>query len=279
MKHVVLLDPGLVLPEMNPDPRVLALFWLRLSEWTLDGRARLGSRSYSGLTHMYAEIDNVEYVPTSLKRTVHSSIGKILSKPPIQHDCIDRNARFTAEYLPDHSRQTLLDDLIGSFQSLPIVLGSDPSFWDSAPARVGCIPAPPASVVVHFAPGLPTAEERLTTMKEWFSARKIVIVGGQVDRNIQQSLVDEVGVDSTKLSWIPSEYNKKASNIPAVIKGLDPGHSIVICIMGKVGHATSGSVETSCRKNGHPYRFVEHASSLRELLEKLFDEESSPGES
>lgn len=274
MKQVVLLDPGLVLPQKDPNPQFLATFWLRFSEWIGDDRSCLGARSYSRLSSMYGELENPEYVPAPLRRTVHSAIGKILSKPPLQHDVTDGAAKLTADYLYHHTQQTLVDDLVGSSLYETVVLGSHQSFWDSTPTTVGCIPAPPEAVIVHFEPGLPTADERLEAMRRWFSGRKVVIVGGQVDRHIQQALITDVGLDRTKLVWIPSEYNKKAANIPSVIAGLDPDRSIVICITGKVGHATSGSVEVACKKVGIKYNFVEHASSINDLLERLFDSKS-----
>lgn len=269
MNQVVLLDPGLVIPRKNPSPQALALFWLKFSEWIGDGRTRLGARSYASLSLMYGELDDPGFVPPPLKRDVHSTIGKILSRPPLQHNVEDGTVQLTAHYLSEHTRQTLLDDLVGSSLSREVVLGSDIALWGAPPTTIGCIPAPPEAVTVHFEPNLPTAKERLLTRKQWFVGRKVVIVGGQVDRYIQQSLVDEVGVDSSKLVWIPSEYNKKAANIPAVIAGLDPGSSIVICITGKVGHATSGSVEAACKKNRLVYNYVEHASSIAEKLETL----------
>lgn len=269
MNQVVLLDPGLVIPQKDPSPQTLAVFWLRFSEWIGDGRTRLGARAYASLSLMYGELDDPGYVPPPLKRDVHSTIGKMLSRPPLQHIIEDGDVQLTAHYLSEHTRQTLLDDLVGSSLSHEVVLGSDKALWGAPPSTIGCIPAPPVAVTVHFEPGLPTAEERLQARTQWFVGRKVVIVGGQVDRHIQQALIDEVGVDRSKLVWIPSEYNKKAANIPAVIAGLDPTSSIVICITGKVGHATSGSVEAACKKNRLAYNYVEHASSIAEKLEAL----------
>ena len=271
MKQVVLLDPGLVLPQKDSNPQAQAVFWLRFAEWIGDDRTRLGARSYSRLSSMYGALENPEYVPAPLRRSVHSTVGKILSKPPLQHDVADEAAELTVDYLSAHSQQTLVDDLVGTSLQQSVVLGSHPSFWYSTPETVGCIPAPPDAVTVHFEPGLPTAEERLEVMRRWFAGRKVVIVGGQVDRHIRQALVNEVGLDDAKLVWIPSEYNKKAANIPSVIAGLNPDYSIVVCITGKVGHVTSGSVEIACKKAGIEYNYVEHASSISELLGRLFD--------
>ncbi|WP_161958269.1 hypothetical protein [Arthrobacter sp. H-02-3] len=153
-------------------------------------------------------------------------------------------------------------------------MGTDSTFWESDVVEIGCAPPPPGSIALHFRPGLPTPQERREVMAKWFASRKILAVGGQADRHIKQSIFDNLGVSPDNFSWISSEYNKKASNVGSVIKGLQAGSSIVVCITGKVGHSTSRSVEVACRKGSIAYNYVEFASGLQDLLEEIFETQS-----
>jgi hypothetical protein len=222
-----------------------------------------------------AELHKAEYVPTPLRKMVHSTVGKILSKGPLTHATVDCRSTLTSRYLGgDIDGRALIDDLVGTAENSQVVLGTDSGFWEPSVVEIGCTPPPPGRIALHFSPGLPTPQERRAARAKWFADRKILVVGGQVDRHIKQNLLETLGVSPNNFSWIPSEYNKKASNIGSVIKGLQTDSSIVICITGKVGHSTSRSVEVACRKGSIAYNYVEFASGLGDLLEEIFESQT-----
>lgn len=262
MTTTVLLDPAVAFEAV--DETSLG----RLLAWTADKRVRLGARAWNRLAEDYA--NDALAAPTSLMKIAHQGVGTLLSRTPIEHDVSGSKAGTSPAYcgLPP-SLALLVDDLAGaSAADDTIVLGTGRELWDSELTTVSCVPPPPAELVVHLQPNLPTPEERKQKLAQYFEGRRVLIVGGQVETNVVLAMAAELGIPAEKVEWIPSEKNKRARNLKATIGGLPP-KAIVVCIVGKVGHDVSGDVEKYSSRDGITLRAPRFASHVVDDLRKL----------
>lgn len=271
----VLLDPGLVVPDRNRDAAEVAQFWNRFMSWVLDGRAIVGERTHGALLESMGMVHDPAVLPMPLRRDVHRALNKLLAREPLRHSTLGSASVFDVAYVgPTYHQQLLMDDVVGAGNADNLVLGSHSDFWSSAASAVKCLPPPPAELILHLGPGLPTEDEEVLRRATWFTGKRILIVGGQVDLRLKDSLVAELGINVKDFRWIESERHKKASNLPAIVRGCDSDH-IVICITGKVGHDVSGILQSECDKRGISYRYVEYASELRAFLHQVCDRAAS----
>lgn len=260
----VLLDPSLVL-ALNG-----AQDWSRLSDWLSDRRVGLGASAWQALYERFYQ-GQLE-VPSPMRKTVNQGISALLAREPLVVGIDSGECRLSAPYLgSEEATGHLLHDLSAVGDDASFALGTDLSFWGAEINSVGLIPPPPHAISAHFSPGMPSDEERRAARERWFSARRVLIVGGQVEQRIIASLFQEVGLDASRFTWVPSERRKKASNIDALIGGLT-ADAVVICIVGKVGHDVSGKMAMACKRNDLKLHQVESSSHLHGYLSVLAED-------
>ncbi|GGD89632.1 hypothetical protein [Microbacterium murale] len=240
MTTVVVLDPGIVFGAVDE------IGLSRLQEWTKDRRVRLGARTWDRLAEAYAT--GVLGTPQSLRRIAHRTFGDLLTRQPLEHSELHVNVELSSSYQGESAhRELLIDDLVGVGLSTPgSVLGTVDAFWGESFTAIGCVPPPPTDLAVHFGPNLPTPHELRDRRAAWFSGRRLLIVGGQVDEGITNAIGASFDVPPGDVRWIPSEKNKRARNLKSVIQGL-PSNAVVVCVVGKVGHDVSGEVKDYTR--------------------------------
>lgn len=236
MTSTIVLDPGVVLGAK--DEAGLAL----LQEWTKDDRVRLGEATWSELAEYYA--DGSPGLSKDLIRISHRTFGNLLTREPIRHIHPGTTAALSVQYngRADHERMIAADLLAAHSADADSAFGTHHTLWHSALAKISCDPPPPSDIPVHLEPGLPTEEDKRRSQKEKFAGRRVLIVGGQIDAVVIAELEYELGVTSGNVRWVPSEKNKRARNLKSIIRGL-PAGSVVVCVVGKVGHDVSGEVE------------------------------------
>jgi hypothetical protein len=236
LTSIVLLDPGVVLGAVSD--RGLR----RLQEWADDTRVRLGERTWNQLADFYN--GGAPGLPQELVRISHRTFGDLLTRDPVLHHAVSDATTLSETYLGqvEHG-EMIAADLRGAHEArLEAALGTNQDFWDGTPATISCVPPPPDNITIHLEPNLPTAEEVRASYVEWFSGRRILIVGGQIDEHVKGLIEVDLGVPVEAVRWIPSEKNKRARNLKSVIRGL-PSNAIVVCVVGKVGHDVSGEVK------------------------------------
>lgn len=262
MKHALLLDPGIALPE-----RGNASSWALFFDWVSDGRVRLGRRLWLTLAEVYGS--NQLEPPRGLGQLVHKAVGDVLSRGPLEHSVVDSVAELSPTYVgAEFHRQILVDDIVGACDLGVVALATTPAFWPDGTTDVTCTPAPPTNFPLHFQPNLPTAEQAREGYADWFAGRRILIVGGQVDEPIIEALNSSLGIQSSSVTWLASERHKKATNLKAVIDGMIKA-DFVICVVGKVGHDVSGQMKIHCDRNSFTLHTVRFASHIRGYLEGL----------
>lgn len=236
MTSSVLLDPSIVFEAVDE------VGLNRLQDWTKDRRVRLGSRTWSHLVETYSA--GTLSLPKPLARIAHRTFGDLLARPPLEHTEVGVQAELSVTYSGDPGhRGILVDDLVGVGASTPgSVLGTVDVLWSESFTAIGCVPPPPIDVPVHFEPNLPSLQDIRERRASWFSGRRLLIVGGQIDAGVIRALNDWFAVPTADVRWLPSEKSKRARNLKSVIQGL-PGNAIVICVVGKVGHDVSGEVK------------------------------------
>jgi hypothetical protein len=265
MTHVILLDPGLVIPQTTA-PQELSAFWDRLLQWCDDRRAVLGSKLWGSVAALYAagEIPS----PPGLGQITHRTVGDLLSRQPPEHQADDEQCGIEPEYSGAQShRQLLITDLLGTAGLDGRALGSHEQFWPADAALLEVIVGATVALV-NLTPNSPSPEDRLREYAAWFDGKSIVIVGGQVDHHVLAALGQELAINLKRVQWIPSEYNKKATNLKAVIGGLDV-EDIVICVAGKVGHDVSGQMESACKTQKVTLHKVRSSSNILQYLDEL----------
>lgn len=268
MTATVLLDPAIALEAK--DEQSLS----RLLTWTADHRVKLGTRAWNHLADIYStgSLD----VPRVLAKMAHEGIGTLLSRSPIKHSVRESTAIAAPKYHGAKLTHSLLvDDLVGtSVLEGELFLGTHESLWAEKPSTVACVPPPPADVGVHLEPNLPSLEERRTATARHFKDRRILIVGGQIELRVVEAMSEQLGIPAGHINWMASEKNKRARNLKATINGLPKG-SIVVCVVGKVGHDVSGDVEKHSNRDGITLREPRFASHIVDDLIALSDEAAS----
>lgn len=271
MTTTVLLDPAIVL-EAKDEPSLS-----RLLTWTADHRVKLGIRAWNHLADLYSNgsLD----VPRVLAKMAHEGIGTLLSRSPIKHSVHESTATAAPAYHGAKLTHTLLvDDLVGtSARDGELFLGTHESLWAETPTTVACVPPPPTDVAVHLEPNLPSLEERRAATALYFKDRRILIVGGQIEIRVVEAMTEQLGIPADRINWIASEKNKRARNLKATIGGL-PKRSIVVCVVGKVGHDVSGDVEKHSNRDGITLRVPRFASQIVDDLITLSDKAASTDE-
>lgn len=232
----VLLDPSIVFEAVDE------VGLNRLQDWTMDRRVRLGARTWFQLVDVYSA--GTTNIPKYLARIARRTFGDLLARPPLEHSEAGVQAELSVAYRGEaRHRDILVDDLVGVGASSPgSVLGTVDILWNDPFTTIACVPPPPNDFPVHFEPNLPSYQDLRDRRAAWFSGRRVLIVGGQVDAGVIRALSEHLSLATDDVRWLPSEKGKRARNLKNVIQGL-PSTSVVVCIVGKVGHDVSGEVK------------------------------------
>ena len=261
----VLLDPGLVVPAEDIDPMALPDFWTQLVEWQADSRFVLGPRTYDALTSFYVNAVCVgpdQWVPRGMSTSIHGAIGRLLGRSPVAHSTMNRPAELTPVYVGSTALASILVDDLCTCEDAQMILGSNESHWATVPDYVEAFPPPPGRVTVILTPCLPTQEDVRASMHTRFRDTSLVIVGGQADQRLLTALNTELGIPSERIEWIPSEKNKPPRNLAAVIRGAALRAALVVCVTGKIGHASSNKLRDECASSGIVPLLVETATLI-----------------
>jgi hypothetical protein len=268
----ILLDPAVAIPSSSAVD--LADFWTEFVEWQQDKRSRFGIHTYELFqefcsTRLYADSS---LVPAPLRASVHRSVAVLMGRAPVGEVWVDTGSTLSRVHRGEPQLTAALRrDLHASASTLGLVVGSRAHLWDGILDEVGCLPPPPAGVRVHLEPGLPTPAETAVKIKSFFDGVKLLIVGGQIEPRTRAALSQEFGIPESQIEWVPSEYNKKPNNLPAMVNGAAITGALVFCITGKVGHSTSGLIEKECSRRGVKYVPTESSASVRQALLEMFD--------
>lgn len=271
MKTRVLLDPGLIMGISGFDE------WLELSEWLEDKRVGLGPASWSSVHSAFHQKQILP--PSALRKPMRESIARLLSRGPLYEDVPGSRQKTSSPYAGSQLHEEhLVKDLASVGSDENVFLGTRSDLWADTITSISLVPPPPNDLQVHCKPHLPSREEVLAAAEKWFLGKRILVIGGQVENRIINALVDDVGVDRASFEWVPSERNKRATNIDAKIKHL-PDDAIVVCLTGKVGHSVSNKMSAACGRASLTLHCVETASHLSGLLKALYAEDSASQDS
>ncbi len=262
MTVTVLLDPALVLEAEDESGLETLLGWVG------DRRVRLGMRAWQRVAEVYAT--NALALPSALMTLAHRAICDLLSRSPIESRLSDTEKAFSVGYRGQSATYDLLQGDIAGLGEIDdtLALGTHSQFWESDLTSLSCVPPPPADVRVHLEPNMPTPAEIRQRSATFFAGRRMVIIGGQKDTYVIHAMNEHLGVEEELVRWIPSEKNKRARNLKDMIRGL-PGNSIVICIVGKVGHDVSGEVKDNASRKGIILLEPRFASQIVDGLSEL----------
>ncbi|WP_411700606.1 hypothetical protein [Conyzicola sp.] len=271
--RTIVFDPGLALSTFS-SPVEQSRFWVRFVEWERDERVAMGSETHGAVSHFYATrvCSSGSSVPAGMSKGVHRAMKALLSRPPLKNADSFRERTLDVKYLGKDANATILAIDIGAMQhASELHLAIAAECWPAGVTVGRVLPAPPERVFFQTVPNSPTESERWEARADALQDFKLLVVGGQPDRSVAESLLAKLNVDRSRLVWVPCEKSKPPRNLDAQIKGTRDSQTIVICITGKMGHSTSNKVRENCTKVGIPLVNVESAGEILPKLGKYAD--------
>ncbi len=258
------MDPAVVLPS-NSEISYLSEFWVRLTEWERDTRVSLGPATRDALSLFYS-IDvcgnqNGEWIPHGMSKSVHRTIINLLNRRPIPGSESKASRTLSPAYTSTSSkfpnRDLFHDDLAVSVYQNEARIATAHESWPSNVNEVSVTPSPPMKLVLHREPNTPTAEDLAEEFRIKYAPYKFLIIGGQAEARILDHISDRFGIDRSRIDWLPSEKSKPPRGVDAKIRGFSTSKGCIICITGKIGHATWLSMKSKCATLGVPLTSVE----------------------
>jgi hypothetical protein len=265
-RHI--LDPTIALPI----PAASIEFWERFMAWSRDSRVTLGAATYDELADRYSTriCTDGNYIPAGLSKGVHRAVNSLLARPPAAGDKAEIDVLLKPPFLGLEEHARFLSADIGRLPDPVLVVGSVSENWDSGITQTQNVASAVPRVLLHFSPSMPTPEELATLRSKALSATRVLVVGSQPDVRLIAVLEDRLGLGGN-LAWVPCERHKPPRNLDAQIRGLAGSPAVVICITGRVGHATSGKVKTATNTHSVFLIEVETAPEVVSSLEALAD--------
>lgn len=272
-----LLDPAIAIPGEEPTTD----FWERFISWERDTRVRLGAATYAELSALYATEVCARpsvYIPGGFGKSVHRAVLSLLSRSSSTESAVPKEE---VGLVPPYAGQQRHDELLRSDLSSDgfaeaVVLGTVVESWPQATATVIWLAPPPAELTLIYEPNTPTAEETSARRGAAVNGLQVLIVGGQVDQRILES-ISKALPGGLSVRWEPCERHKPPRNLNSQIRGLKDKFALVICITGRVGHSTSGKVKERCSAEGVELREVETAGHVLAEVEYFADSRLADG--
>lgn len=265
-----LLDPAILVAIRNWEyDRSLTII-----DWCHDPRARLGTASRRAVVSLLLDVQSGELngPPKALRRLLGAAIQSLLVRAPFDAGRPPENLYFSPEYAGTSDNRELMElDLHDHSLEHPVYVGTEDDAW----RRVDTVDVRPGDLQkfeVLPRPGLPTDAELLAKRRSYWQGRRILIVGGQVETRVLRAILSEFDIPGKSLSWEASEYNKSPRNLDDQIAGLaSQTGAVVISIVGKMGHSTSGKIKTNCGKAQVALIELESSAQIVEALRRLAD--------
>jgi hypothetical protein len=250
------------------------MFWTRVVGWAADNRVFVGAESVRSIWGWLAEKgypeSELDVFPAALRNEYRQALNKILSR--VVCPASETGARtLDPSYCgPAGLREALELDISGSSGSGIGAIASAQSFWSYAADEVFVSPPPPSRLALCFEPGATLAVELADRIREKFSEKKLIIIGGQPSDRVLDEIRHATGISRRSITWIASERSKKPRDLDRRLAKLDPCRDIVICVTGQIGHAESEAAATAAAKAGVAYFPIENRNDIaNRLISKL----------
>ena len=266
----LLLDPRLLDPPTTDARDAWIGFWSRLAKWSVDDRVGLGPASRKLACDRLAVCGwpqrRLVGVPQALTHDGNRALIRFTARGPFPSDSASARS-FDPAYLGSAAEARALGcDVAGlALDDAGVGIASDPGHWSARVADVICSPPPPDVAVLCFIPNEAVAAEQRDRVRQGARAMRILIVGKQREPRIVQRIYDEIS--PRDVTWLPCENHKppRLSRLNS-ISGSD---TVVVCVTGGVGHATSLKLREITLGADAIYREVERASEICGVLEEL----------
>lgn len=252
----ILLDPAIVIP--NPQHDDLYEFWEQFSIWCEDERLRLGEHAHALILSWCTETiwgTDRTSIPRPLEREITTTLGKIVSRPPISHDApiTEHTSQPThVSHSPDLTTR-LLSDIMGvCFHGNSLTVASLPHLWNPQGSS-GTITTESSVTEFEFihTPNSETNREKNLAVREYFDGSRIFIVGGRRCQNTMSDLLTELGIDEKRIVWIESELNKSPNNLKKRLSSIKWESDHLVLVWGRVGHDSTDHVQKACSASGY----------------------------
>ncbi|MGY1829055.1 hypothetical protein ACI8AA_01355 [Geodermatophilus sp. SYSU D01180] len=265
--RALLLDPVLLLPTAGADEASMAAFWLRLAEWSGDGRARVGESTRRLAYEHFAQFGWPErppaLAPEALRRDFHRLLGQVLSRV-VQHAVTGGGCSVVGYRGSSAASSALAEDLSRCGADVVLGVASVGDVWETPGAHASVSPPPPDNVPICLEPNAVLAAEQTSRVRQHYADVRVNIVGGQVNERVVADL--EAAIGPREVSWLPCERHKKP-NLSAW-KGLAADKDVAVCITGQISHAASIKARDLARQRAVEFLPVETA---RDIVSALID--------
>lgn len=272
----IMLDPAEMIPSENVDNPD---FWVRLAAWASDSRVYVGASGYRAAVEYFARCgypqSDVCINPPQLRRDAHTALTRLLTKV-LQEESSDEPPALSPRHLAHDDAATSLAKDVRALGSRIAAVASSAKHWERPCASVSCLPPPPVAFDLCLEPGSEVGSEMVAAAREFLGGRRLLIVGGQVDRRLGDSLAIEFGLSTWE--WIPCEKHKPPNQLRQRWSGLAPQADLAVCVTGRIGHATWGVARDVCRSRGTTLLEVETAGRLRDCLLEYVRRNRSPAQ-
>lgn len=285
MTDTVLMDPAFLVPPESDDPAVWGRFWLRIIEWEVDRRVRIGPATFRFATqnvNLYelASRPHADWPPHSVRER-RRALGALLARL-LSSDVNGGADQVRPDYLgPTAALEVLLQDLpLSCFSpSAVAALATSEDMWSEVGTEARCVPPPPEVVELLFQPRGKLRSDRLERARLRLSGKRVKIVGGQPSSRVINEIVERLGLSESDVNWTPSECHKKPSFDSW--RGLHRDRDVTVCITGRIGHASSQKAAIIAQRAQVQLIRVESASDVASEIERVFgtDDQSEPPDS
>lgn len=273
----LLIDPNLLTSPADGDPSKMTEFWSRLVDWVTDPRVKVGTATHAYAYSHYAQYGYPEATlhvhPPAMRPSYVRALNTLMSRVVTGDQQQQARALVPPHGGTPQAQKALAAD-VGAACDLVIGIATSVETWAQPAHEVLCVPSPPASLALCFAPNAEVGAELRLKAQQFYKGRAVHIVGGQVDMSLVAQLERDFNL-AGRVDWIPSEKNKPPRNLDKRWGGFDPAKDITICITGRIGHAASGKAASVCLARGVPHLKIESANELAGVL-LLHAQDNSP---
>lgn len=269
---VLLIDPRILLPsDEKAELSATSEYWRLVIEWSADKRARLGFHTRELLCERFAKYgypqNDMPVSVAALRGPFRAAINNIMARvlpPDGEVEACEFDPRYKGT--PDELialqmdvSSTRIDGVVG--------IATVPSSWDETASTIMVKPPPPAQLVVCFEPSRKLEIEQESELQEFFSSRRLFVVGGRPDPCSVKKL-QQLGLSAERVIWTPSEKSKPPRNLDDKWSGLNADRDITVCITGRIGHSESGKAEDLAQRRGVTYIPAETANEAIRALKR-----------
>jgi len=276
----VLLDPQVLLPPPSiSSVDQLLEHWEQVVDWSSDRRIVIGGQSYDlvlmGMESYDYPNNNpvLEGIPNA--DIFLGALNRLLGRVRPGESAGSPKA-FEPEYAGDEICGIALAMDVSCFPDSYAIASCLDCWGELENDTIRVTPSPPRELEVFFEPNKELRTERSLRIKKYYSDKRIHIVGGAEDTGIKNQIINQLGVLEKNISWDGSELKQRPRDIEKRWHELRPERDIVVCLTGRIGHATSIVAEVAAKKQNVVYLEARKSSNIIDaLIENAMSEGSS----